>query len=218
MRQEFGSIGVARHVFGAIVAAGLLLGGSGAAQAAMYVYQLPDGTRIATDRPVNNAHYRLVRKGATTKGVGLILAARHRQFFRADRSTYDELIQRTARRHDVDHALVKAVIHAESGFNPLATSSKGACGLMQLMPATAAKYGIDDLYDPAQNIRAGVRHLKYLLTRYKSNVSLAVAAYNAGENAVARHRGIPPYSETRQYLRKVMEYRRVYAAAGDSDA
>lgn len=218
MRHRFGSFGASHPFFSAIAAVTLLLGGSAAAHAALYVYELPDGTRIATDRPVQNAHYRLIRSGATASGVGLILAARHRQFFRADHSAYDELIQRTARRHDVDHALVKAVIHAESGFNPLATSNKGARGLMQLMPATAAQYGTDDLYDPAQNIRAGVRHLKYLLTRYKSNVSLAVAAYNAGESAVKRYRGVPPYDETRQYLQKVLAYHRVYAAPGKAGA
>jgi soluble lytic murein transglycosylase-like protein len=122
---------------------------------------------------------------------------------------YDLLILEYARRYGVDAALVKAVIHAESRFNPRARSHRGAVGLMQLMPRTARAYGVRNLTDPRDNIRAGVLHLKRLLSRHTS-VRNAVAAYNAGSRSVRRHRGIPPYRETRQYVTKVMRYHGQY--------
>jgi soluble lytic murein transglycosylase-like protein len=96
-----------------------------------------------------------------------------------------------------------APIQTESEFDPLAVSSRGACGLMQLMPVTARRFGVSDCFDPRQNILAGTRFLKSLLTRYRGSVALSIAAYNAGESAVARHRGIPPYAQTRAYVRRV---------------
>jgi soluble lytic murein transglycosylase-like protein len=109
-----------------------------------------------------------------------------------------------ARRHRVDAQLVAAVIAVESGFQSDAVSPKGAMGLMQLMPTTAAELGVTNPFDPKQNIEGGVRHLRALLTRYSGDRRLALAAYNAGVAAVERHRGIPPYSETRAYVRKVL--------------
>ena len=133
------------------------------------------------------------------------------QFFRTDPDAYDDLIRQVARDHNVDFALIKAIMHAESGFNPYARSSKGALGLMQLLPATAKRYGVDDMYDPAENIRAGVQHIKYLLGMFSHKYYLVLAAYNAGENAVKRHKGIPPYRETQAYVRKVLQYKRYYS-------
>lgn len=182
----------------------------GNAAAAIYVYQLPDGSRMITDYPLNNRNYRLVRIGENAKGAGHLAAANNPQFFRADPSAYDRLIERMASEHKVDFALVKAIMHVESAFNPYAKSSKGALGLMQLMPHTAQRYGIDDIHDPTQNVRAGVQHLRYLLQLYNNKRSLALAAYNAGEDAVRRHRGIPPYPETQDYVKKVMRYEREY--------
>ncbi len=182
-----------------------------AAQASIYVYQMPDGSRIITDHLINNKHYNLVRAGQTPKGMGILAASHTRQFARTDTAAYDGIIRKTARRYSVDQSLVKAIIHAESAFNPYATSNKGARGLMQLLPSTAAQYGIRDLYDPEKNISAGVKHLKYLLKKYRHNSRLAIAAYNAGETAVKRYRGIPPYKETRTYVKKVMRYKRRYA-------
>lgn len=179
-------------------------------QAAIYVYQLPDGSRIVTDHAIKAKGYKLVRSSQTVEGVGVVAANRAPQFFRADPASYDSLIQRMARRYKVDRALIKAVVHAESAFNPYATSHKGASGLMQLMPATAEIYGVNDIYDPAQNIRAGVRYLRDLLGQY-NNTKLAIAAYNAGPTAVDRYRGIPPYNETRDYVRKVLRYKKQYA-------
>jgi soluble lytic murein transglycosylase-like protein len=115
------------------------------------------------------------------------------------------LAEEAARRHGLDPALVLAVVSVESGFEPGAVSPKGAQGLMQLMPRTAAALGVADARDPEQNLDAGVRHLEALLRLYGGDLRRALAAYNAGEGAVERHGGVPPYRETRDYVRKVLE-------------
>lgn len=127
------------------------------------------------------------------------------------RSRYDGLIESTARRHDVDPALVKAIVQAESAFDPRAVSRAGARGLMQVLPTTASRFSISNLLDPSENLRAGVLYLKHLLELFDGDVSMAVAAYNAGPSTVRRHQGIPPYVETRSYLTKVMSLRNAYA-------
>jgi soluble lytic murein transglycosylase-like protein len=127
---------------------------------------------------------------------------------------YDPLIAAAADRYKVDMALIKAVIRAESDFVPQATSPKGAQGLMQLMPATARLHGVVSAYDPQDNVEGGVRHLRKLLDRYGGNVRLAVAAYNAGEGAVNKHGGVPPYPETVNYLERVLRFRDVYERQG----
>jgi hypothetical protein len=109
-----------------------------------------------------------------------------------------------ARRHGLEPALVLAVARVESGLHPDAVSPKGAQGLMQLMPKTAASLGVEDPFDPTQNLDGGARHLGSLLQRYDGDVAKALAAYNAGEGAVARHRGVPPYRETRNYVKSVL--------------
>ena len=125
---------------------------------------------------------------------------------------YDHIIVDTAARYGVDAALVKAIIHAESTFQPKARSRSGARGLMQLMPRTAGAYGVAShaLYEPRSNIHAGVQHLRSLLEAFSGNVRLAVAAYNAGAGAVRRHGGLPPFPETRDYVRKVLRLRARY--------
>jgi len=115
------------------------------------------------------------------------------------------LVEQAARRHGLDPALVLAVVSVESGFRPQAVSPKGAQGLMQLMPRTAASLGVEDALDPGQNVDAGVRHLESLVRLYGGNLTRALAAYNAGQGAVARHGGVPPYRETRAYVRRVLE-------------
>jgi len=190
----------------------MLLLFSGPLMADLFVYELPDGSRVLTDHLVRDRNYRLVRTGSANGGAGMILAGRSRQFFRADPKAYDHVINRVASAHDVDHSLIKAVMRAESEFNPYATSKKGAAGLMQLMPATASEYGVENIYDPVQNIEAGVLHLKSLLKRYRNRWKLAVAAYNAGHTAVDRYNGVPPFAETQQYVKKVQQYRKIYMA------
>ena len=110
-----------------------------------------------------------------------------------------------ARRHSLDPDLVQAVVAVESGFRPDAVSPKGAQGLMQLMPYTARALGVKDSFDPAANLEGGTRYLRALIARYNGDVTRALAAYNAGEGAVARHGGVPPYPETMAYVRKVLE-------------
>ncbi|HEX4810282.1 MAG TPA: lytic transglycosylase domain-containing protein [Bryobacteraceae bacterium] len=114
-----------------------------------------------------------------------------------------DLVQDAAERYQVDPLLVHSVIHVESGFNPRAVSDKGAQGLMQLIPATAHRFGVTDPFDPKQNIDAGVHYLRYLQDRFSNDLSLSIAAYNAGEGAVTRYNSIPPYPETVNYVQKV---------------
>ena len=120
------------------------------------------------------------------------------------RSTrYDPVIEKIALNYGLDPALVQAVIKVESNFNPSAVSPKGAIGLMQLLPATARRFGVTDCYDPVENITGGIRYLKYLLMLFNGNLDLSLAAYNAGENVVLRLGRIPPYRETQNYVRKI---------------
>lgn len=182
-----------------------------AVSAAVYVYEMPDGSRVITDHPINAKHSRMVRVAPDVKGAGRLAAQKNSPVFREKPSTYDRLIRRYAEEHGVDFALIKAIMQAESSFNPYAVSSKGARGLMQVMPETASRYGVRDIYNPTENIRAGVEHLKYLSEIFNNKVYLVIAAYNAGENAVLRHRGIPPYEETQNYVRKVLQYQRQYS-------
>jgi hypothetical protein len=122
-----------------------------------------------------------------------------------DRDGVESLVREAAERHNVDPALVRAVIETESNWNPGAVSRKGAMGLMQLVPTTAQRFGANDLFNPKQNVDAGVHYLKTLLERYNGNLDLALAAYNAGEGAVDRAHGIPQYRETRNYVHKVQD-------------
>jgi hypothetical protein len=126
---------------------------------------------------------------------------------------YDHLIRAASRKYSLDPALVKAVIHAESRFDPQAVSPKGAVGLMQLDPITVKELKIADPFNPKYNIYGGVRYLRGLLDTFEGNKHLALAAYNAGPNRVHRHRGIPPFKDTKKYLTRVLRYLDYYKLA-----
>ena len=155
-----------------------------------------DGVTYFTNAPTDSRFKRIGSLSGTAQGW--------LRLPEAVRSRYSQEIREIAGRHGVDADLVEAVIRVESAFNPRAVSNKGAQGLMQLMPRTASALGVRNAFDPYQNIDGGVRHLRYLLDRYPGNVSLALAAYNAGEKAVDYYRGVPPYAETTQYVHKIL--------------
>ncbi|HEK86700.1 MAG: lytic transglycosylase domain-containing protein [Candidatus Saccharicenans sp.] len=125
------------------------------------------------------------------------------------KARFDPIIQKVAAKHGVPADFVRAVIKAESNYDPLAVSEKGAFGLMQLLPETARRYGVVNIFDPEQNIEGGVKYLKDLIKQYQGNRNLVLAAYNAGQLAVEKHNGVPPYPETRNYLKRV-EYDKPY--------
>ena len=147
----------------------------------------------------------------TESGIKYVLIMREKRIL-LDRklgdniSKYDDLIVKASERHKIEPALIKAIIKAESNFNHRAVSPKGARGLMQLMPTTASSLQVQDSFHPENNIEGGVKYLRYLLNYFNGNLPLALAAYNAGENAVIRHRGVPPYRETQVYIQRVLSY------------
>ncbi|MBQ8475771.1 lytic transglycosylase domain-containing protein [bacterium] len=123
---------------------------------------------------------------------------------KAQSSDIDEIIETFSNKYNVDSDFIKAIIKQESGFNPKATSKKGAMGLMQLMPSTAKSLGVNNAYNPWENIEGGVKYLKGLLDKYNNNHELALAAYNAGSGAVKKYGGVPPYKETQNYVKSIM--------------
>ncbi|MGH9792234.1 MAG: lytic transglycosylase domain-containing protein [Candidatus Acidiferrales bacterium] len=133
-----------------------------------------------------------------------------------ERTPFDTLITAAALKHGVDERLITSMIAAESNFDPRAISPKDARGLMQLMPATALRFGVTDIFNPEQNINAGSRYLRELLDRYSNDLPLALAAYNAGPERVAQYRGVPPFRETRDYIARVTE--RLQAEATSTSA
>ena len=181
--------------------AGVLLlavaGGPVEGQSASYRLTDEEGVTHFTNAPTD-PRYRSM-SGMSGTGAGWLRLPPNVQV------RFTEEIKAIAARHGVSASLVESVIRVESAFNPSAISPKGAQGLMQLMPQTATSLGVRNAFDPKQNIEGGVRHLRYLIDRYPGNLPFAIAAYNAGEGAVDRYRGIPPYSETQEYVRRVLQ-------------
>ena len=182
------------------------------ALADIYMFTDAKGVVHFTNIPSNDKRYKLVRKEETTSPQAR--AAGMPQYVLPTAELirrYSSIIETTSRSHGVDAALVHAVITAESGYNPSAVSRAGARGLMQLMPGTAKRFGVQNIMDPVENIQGGVKYLRELLTLFNGNMELAVAAYNAGENAVIRHgHRIPPYAETVNYVPKVLGFYRKF--------
>lgn len=186
-----------------------LFSSSGVLAADIYKYEDSDGVVHFTDTPTDRRFKIFMRdiqkdrRLRTNFGLGRVSR---------DPAEFDQIINSCSNEFGVDRSLVKAVIHAESGYNPNAVSRKGAAGLMQLMPATAQDLKVADSFNPTDNIRGGVRYLRFLLDTFKGDVTLALAAYNAGLGNVSKHGGVPPYEETRNYVSKVLTYQKNYAS------
>jgi hypothetical protein len=167
-----------------------------------------DARMVIKDRPLPPGTRMLVPLGGL--GVGVAILPGSGPLPLALPTTYDSLIREIADRYNVEYALVKAVIKAESDFDRLAVSPKGAQGLMQLMPATAAQHQVRNVFLPRDNIEGGVRHLRLLLDRYGGNLTLTLAAYNAGTQRVEDAGGVPRIAETREYVARVLRHRLAY--------
>jgi soluble lytic murein transglycosylase-like protein len=192
----------------AFLIAALLLASSAMARPQIYTYVDADGMRHYTDVPDNN-RYRLLVLSAQDRTVS---GDRYDSMLLAKATQYDSIIEKAALAASVEANLLRAVIVVESGFNPRARSRRGAVGLMQLMPATATRFGVSNPYDPRENVHAGARYLKFLIDRFGQDVRLALAAYNAGEEAVDRNGGrIPPFTETMAYVPRVLKIYRMLA-------
>jgi soluble lytic murein transglycosylase-like protein len=170
------------------------------AHAQLYSWHDATGRLVISDRKIDPA----AQTYSLAVGPAFAVVVAAKPLSSPKSAQYNDLIAQHATQHALNPDFVRAVIQAESAFNPRARSQKGAMGLMQLMPSTAAEYSVTDAYDPAQNIRAGVAYLKSLLTRFGNDISLALAAYNAGPRAVEKYGNtVPPYRETRDYVARI---------------
>ena len=169
------------------------------ASAQVYTYVDENGVTVFTDRKPDTTRYRVRNLGCfgtCRTGVDWNRTPLFNGHFQAEIETVSEVF-------GVDAALIRAIMHAESWFEPQAVSHAGAQGLMQLMPATAYRFGVANVFDPLDNITGGAAYLAWLLQEFEGDLTRVIAAYNAGENAVRRHNGIPPFPETQEYVRRV---------------
>lgn len=174
----------------------------------IYKYVDKHGRVILTDKPTHGGYKRLVK---TWKGWEESRSQIALKDFNRNRARFETTIREHAERYQLPHSLLHAVITAESAYDPEAVSRAGAVGLMQLMPETAKRYGVSNRRNPADNINGGTRYLRDLLLMFNNNLQLALAAYNAGENAVKKYGNkIPPYTETQNYVKKVIAYYQQY--------
>lgn len=179
------------------------------ALADIFVYVDKEGVMHFSNAPTSGRYRVYMREGDDAP-------AQVTKKYKPDTDKYDHLIAESCRLHGVDFALVKAVIRAESSFDPYAISRKGAEGLMQLMPETSKRLNVANPFDPHQNIKGGVQYLKYLLERFNDDLKLSLAAYNAGETTVAQVNGIPNYRETKSYVAEVLRYYQEYKKQSSS--
>ena len=178
------------------------------ADSSIYRYIDPQGRLILTDTPKNGNYIRLVKTNR-----GWVPQSRYTLNLN-NKKALSPTIRRAADKHNIPYRLIHAVIRAESAYNPHAVSHAGAQGLMQLMPATAQRFGVRDPFNPTDNINGGSEYLSYLLKLFKGDYKLALAAYNAGEHTVQRYGNrIPPYKETQNYVRKVLTFYKHYPAS-----
>jgi len=173
----------------------ILVGWVEPARADVYMFKDKQGVLTFTNVPNHTGYRRILKDSGAAFGGGASTG-----------TAFDDLISSASGRYNVDPDLIRAVIKTESDFNSNARSNKGAMGLMQLMPDTARLHNVSDAFNPNENVDGGVRHLRLLLERYQGNLELSLAAYNAGAGAVEKHGGIPPYNETREYVRKVLRF------------
>lgn len=205
-------------IFKALLTSGLIF--SQPSSADIFYYESSTGESLISDHAIYTPGMVLRKtssiralydkdKGLDHKSFG---GSRHRRRITAPavKTTYDRAIRKVARQFDVQPSMVKAIMHAESYFNPKAVSLAGAQGLMQLMPKTAKQYGVKNAFNPEQNLEGALRYLSFLQTLFPDKPELVIAAYNAGENAVFKYQGIPPYDETQDYVKKVVALKRFY--------
>lgn len=196
----------------AVVTAVVTAVAPGAALADAYMVKDSRGIVYFTDTPpVEDSRFTVIKRYKEKREAG---AATNGHSFSPGGGPYDHLIAASARRHRLDPSLVKAVAKVESDFDRFSISSKGARGLMQLMPQTARMLKVGNVFDAAENIDGGAKYLRMMMDKYNGSMKLALAAYNAGPTAVDRHGGVPPYTETRNYINKVFSAYRRYSRGG----
>ncbi|MBP6596796.1 MAG: lytic transglycosylase domain-containing protein [Arenimonas sp.] len=188
-------------------------GGARVTRGAMYKFERGGVTHYTNVRPGGDAGAKMLFSYVETCYACGLLPGVDFSSVRLNLDAYAAEVRAAAAEFGVEEAVVRAIIHAESAFRPNAVSHAGAQGLMQLIPATASRFGVGDVYDPGQNIRGGVQYLAWLLKRYNQDLTLAAAGYNAGEGAVDRHGGVPPYAETQRYVQRVAQLAERYRGA-----